>query len=168
MNSDDSSPDLDFDNNSADGDALDDEELDALFALVRQAFEEGDPSPSADDRGISYVRWLAPDADLGVMFEIELTGVRDDSDETDEVEFVGVLVRVAASISPYRIVGEVSPWSGGTVQLEHEQGTIDVDVDDDGSFYIASPPAGPLRLRVMSAPRELVTEWFAVSPGRSS
>ena len=115
---------------------------------MQRAFAEGDPSPSADDRGISYVRWLAPDADIGVMFEIELAGVRDDSDGTDDVEFVGVHVRVAASLSPHRIVGEVSPWSGGTVQLEHEHGTLDVDVDDDGSFYIVSPPAGPLRMRV--------------------
>ena len=167
MNSDDSSPDDDFDN-APDGQAPDDDELDALFALVQRAFAEGDPSPSADDRGISYVRWLAPDADIGVMFEIELAGVRDDSDGTDDVEFVGVHVRVAASLSPHRIVGEVSPWSGGTVQLEHEHGTLDVDVDDDGSFYIVSPPAGPLRLRVQSAAGELVTEWFAVSPGQSS
>jgi hypothetical protein len=167
MNSDDFSPDLDSDD-TPDGEAPSDEQLDALFALVQRAFAEGDPSPSGDERGISYVRWLAPDADVGVMFEIELAGVRDDSDESDEVEFVGVLVRVSASLTPHRIVGEVSPWNGGTLQLEHEHGTIDIDVDDDGSFYIASPPAGPLRLRVMSAPRELVTEWFAVSPGRSS
>ena len=166
MNSDNSSPDHDLDD--ANGQAVDDEELDVLFALVQRAFAEGDPSPDADERSISYVRWLAPDADLGVMFEIELAGVRDDGDGTDDVEFVGVHVRVAASLSPSRIVGEVSPWNGGTVQLEHEHGTLDVEVDDDGSLYITSPPAGPLRLRVQSAVGELVTEWFAVSPGRSS
>ena len=166
MNDDSASPDRDFD--AAGEPAADDAELDVLFALVRQAFAEGDPSPIADEPGMSYVRWLAPDADIGVMFEIELAGVRDDSDDTDDVEFVGVHVRVAASLSPSRIVGEITPWGGGTVQLEHEQDTVDVDVDDDGSFYVAMPPAGPMRLRVQSATGELVTEWFAVSPGRSS
>jgi hypothetical protein len=111
---------------------------------------------------------LAPDADIGVMFEIELEGVRDDSDDTDDVEFIGIHVRVAASLSPSRIVGEVTPWNGGTVLLEHQHGTLDVEIDDDGSLYIASPPTGPLRLRVQTADGELVTEWFAVSPGRNS
>jgi hypothetical protein len=167
MNSENSSRDPDFDG-LQDEPALDDDELDVLFALVQRAFAEGDPSPSADERGISYVRWLAPDADIGVMFEIELAGVRDDSDGSDDVEFIGIHVRVAASLSPSRIVGEVSPWSGGTVQLEHEHGTLEVEVDDDGSLYIVSPPSGPLRLRVQTAAGELVTEWFAVSPGRNS
>src|SRR5690349_6899206 len=99
MNSYNTSPDPDFDD-AENGPELDDVELNVLFSLVQRAFAEGDPSPSADERGMSYVRWLAPDADIGVMFEIELAGVRDDGDGSDDVVFMGVHVRVAASLSP--------------------------------------------------------------------
>jgi hypothetical protein len=147
----------------------DDAELEELFGLVARAFAEGDPAPPIDDAGMSYVRWTSPDADLGVMFEIELEGVRDDGDVGDELEFIGAQFRIAVGTSPDRIVGEVSPWSAGSnLRLEFEDGPVDVEVDDDGAFYIGSPPAGPVRLRVEGSAGAMVTEWFTVNPSRSS
>jgi hypothetical protein len=152
-----------------DATAHDDPELEELFRLVAQAFAEGDPPSPTDDSGISYVRWAAPDADLGVMFEVGLAGVRDDGDVGDDLEFIGARYRIAVGISPDRIVGEVSPWTAGsTLRLECDGGPTDIEVDDDGAFYVDSPAAGPVRLRVQSAAGEMVTEWFTVNPSRSS
>jgi hypothetical protein len=147
----------------------DDAQLDELFRLVARAFAEGDPAPPVEEGAMSYVRWAAPDADVGVMFDSELAGVRDDSDGNDEREFIGVRYRIAVGISPERIVGEVSPWSAESVlSLEYEGGPRLVDTDDDGEFYIDSPPGGPVRFRLESARGAMVTEWFSVSPSQSS
>jgi hypothetical protein len=161
----DGSNDHDIDDAAAD----DDPELEELFRLVAQAFAEGDAAPPIEEGGMSYVRWAAPDADVGVMFEAELAGVRDDGNLGDDLEFIGTRYRIAVGTSPERIVGEVSPWSVGSIlTLEYEGGPRDVDVDDDGEFYIGAPPSGPVRLRVESSAGMMVTEWFTVNPSRSS
>jgi hypothetical protein len=147
----------------------DDAELEELFRLVARAFAECDPAPPVEEGGMSYVRWAAPDADLGVMFDSELVGVRDDSDGSDEREFVGVRYRIAVGISPERIVGEVSPWSVGSVlTLEYEGGPRVVETDDEGEFFIDSPPGGPVRFRLESTVGAMVTEWFSVNPTQNS
>ena len=147
----------------------DDAQLEELFRLVARAFAEGDPAPPVAEGGMSYVHWASPDADLGVMFEAELEHVRDDGDVGDDLEFVGARIRVGIGVSPERIVGEVSPWTAGsTLRLEYEGGPRDVDVDDEGAFYIGSPPDGPVRFRVESNAGAMVTEWFTVNPSRSS
>jgi len=147
----------------------DDAQLDELFRLVAQAFAEGDAVPPVEQGGMSYVRWAAPDADIGVMFESELVGVRDDGEASDEREFVSARYRIAVGLSPDRIVGEVTPWGEGTtLTLEYEGGPREVVVDDDGEFYVGSPPRGPVRFRVESPAGAMVTEWFTVSPSRSS
>lgn len=148
---------------------LDDAQLADLLRLVGRAFAEGDPPPPVDDDGMSYVRWSSPDADIGVMFERELEGVRDDGEAGGDLEFIGERFTISIGISAERIVGEVSPWEvTSTLRLEHASGPTEVEVDEDGEFYIASPPSGPVRLRVDSAGDAMVTEWFTITPSRSS
>ena len=88
---------------------LDDAQLADLLRLVGRAFAEGDPPPPVDDDGMSYVRWSSPDADIGVMFERELEGVRDDGEAGGDLEFIGERFTISIGISAERIVGEVSP-----------------------------------------------------------
>jgi hypothetical protein len=156
-------PDLD------DGTGPDDAQLDELFRLVAQAFADGDPAPPVEEDGMSFSRWAAPDADLGVMFESELAGVRDDGGGGDDLEFIGGRYRITVGTSLDHIVGEVSPWSSESVlSLEFDGGPVDVDVDEHGEFYIGSPPGGPVRLRVESPAGAMVTEWFTINPSRNS
>jgi hypothetical protein len=148
---------------------IDDAQLEELFRLVGRAFAEGDSAPPPESGGMSYVRWSSPDADLAVMFETELEGVRDDGEVGVDLEFRGARYQISVSISVDSIVGEVSPWeTGTTLRLEFEGGPMDIDVDEDGEFYVPSPPGGPVRLRVESAEGAMVTEWFTVNPSRSS
>jgi len=147
----------------------DDAELDALLALVGRAFDEGDPAPDVvGGPGISYVQWYAPGADIAVLFEPELTGVRDAGEQGD-LEFVGDRLHVALHATPARIVGELTPWAGdAAVWLEHRDGRVEVPVDESGELYFVGPPTGPIRLRVEAADGLMVTEWFVITRDRSN
>ena len=155
------------------GDARDDDvdldRIEELMDLVGRAFDEADPLPEPRASQMSYVRWGSPDADIAMMTEVEFVGVRhDDANDDVEVEFVGAAVRIEATLSPRRIVGDVEPWlDGDELSLEFDGGPVAVDVDTRGGFSIDSP-RGPLRFRVGSARGQTVTEWFSVNPNRDS
>ena len=142
----------------------DDAELDALLALVGRAFAEGDPVPETlGGSGVSYVQWYAPGADIGVLFEAELAGVRD-AGEHGDLEFVSERMRVSLHATPARIVGELTPWGGDSaVWLEHRGGRVEVPVDEGGELYLVGPPLGPIRLRVEAADGVMITDWFVIA-----
>jgi hypothetical protein len=142
----------------------------ALMELVAKAFEEGDPVPdSVVSRGRSYVRWMAPDADIGVIVEEAMaTSVRDVDAGGNDYVFETAQVRIELTISPSSIAGSVQPWRGGSAWLEHDSGPIEVDVTEDGEFYLASPPSGPMRLRLQTDVGQVITDWFFVTRGQSS
>ncbi len=149
-------------NNSPDHD-----EYAELMSMLAQAFAAGDPTPTTlVDEHHSFVRWAALDADLGILLDEQLAGVRDATATGQLIQFADL--RVDIDISPDSIAGTVEPWSGGMVALEHPTGIIDARADEHGDFYVDEIPVGPVRLRLTTPDGVKVSEWFAARYRHSS
>jgi hypothetical protein len=64
-----------------------------------------------------------------------------------------------------RLVGNVRPASGGTVELRHSGGTETVAVDERGTFYFERVPRGAISVRFDppgDASNGFVTEWVTI------
>jgi hypothetical protein len=141
-----------------------------LLDLIAGVFDALDPVPAGlVSEDFSYVRWAAPDADIGVLFATVATApVRDGGHAPDVQTYRFERSDMTVMIDLDSMTGEVRPWRGGSAWIEGPDGLVDVDIDDSGEFMLTDLPSGSARMWVRTPDGDAVTPWFHVIRGRSS
>lgn len=118
-------------------------------------------------KAIEAFTWRSIDDELltaGLLFdsahEAQPVATRDD-DGNRVLVFATDLRTVEVEVLPDRVVGQFSPPSAGTVEVEAPQGEIvaTAEVDDLGFFMIDPIRTGVVRLRCSTSTTRLVTDW---------
>lgn len=141
-----------------------------LLDMIAGVFDALDPVPETlVSEDFSYVRWGAPDADIGVLFPLVATvSVRDGEPGDDLHAYRFEQSDMTVIIDLDSMSGEVRPWQGGTGWIETPDGLRDVDIDESGEFVLTGIEAGSARMWVRTPDGDAVTGWFHVIRGRSS
>jgi hypothetical protein len=141
-----------------------------MLAMIAAAFDALDPVPERFvSEDFSYVRWAAPDADIGVLFALvgsEAVRHADTSSDVQAYKFEQAAITVIIDLDS--MTGEVRPWLGGSAWIETTQGVHEVEIDESGEFVLTGVGAGSVRLWVRTPDGDAVTGWFHVIRGRSS
>jgi hypothetical protein len=149
-----------------------DQELDHFTARLRTLANRADPvPPSVIDAARAAFAWRTIDAELAeltydsALEDRALAGVRGASSPrrlTFESPGLTVEVEVGEGAVP-RLMGQLVPALGGTVELRHAGGSLSLAVDELGRFAVEQIPAGPLSLRCRAgADAAVETEWVAI------
>jgi hypothetical protein len=136
--------------------------LDALQRLVGQAFAEADRAPQRTlSTAETFLRWRSEDADIAYFVDdlVDAVPVRD-PDAPMSHTLASDRHQIALTISDDALVGTIRPWSGGQGSVEYIGGSVPVDVDEDGSFYVDRPSVSSARLHFTDVDGETRTEWF--------
>jgi hypothetical protein len=141
-----------------------------LLDLIGGVFDALDPvPPGLVSEDFSYVRWAAPDADIGVLFPLVATElVRDGGDAPDLQTYRFERSDMTVIIDLDSMTGEIRPWPGGTAWTEGPSGLVDVAIDDSGEFVLTGIAGGSARMWVRTPDGDAVTGWFHIIRGRSS
>jgi len=147
-----------------------DDRMDALEALVREAYEAADPVP--DDvvaKAGDYLRWRAAGDIAFFVADAELVAVRGTVDFEPSQTFRSASHTIEVTVEPGALVGSIDPWSGGEAQVETTDWSAPVVVDERGWFHVDVPGGHTARLRfVPMTGAAVTTSWIRLSRDRSS
>jgi hypothetical protein len=145
----------------------------ALVDELRRVVGVADPVP---ERVLESARgsfsWRTIDAELAAlshdsMLEARGEAVVRSSDAARTLTFeapdVSVEVEVTAAGGERRLLGQLVPPQGASIEVRHGGGTAAVDADELGRFAVDGVAAGPVSLvcRLADA-RAIATEWLVL------
>ena len=147
-------------------DRWDDDE--ALLADLTDAVREVAPlSARVAEQARGALVWRTVDIDLQLAtlsFDSALEGAgrtRAGDDGSRVLVFQSAPLAVEVELQADRIVGQLTPATGGEVTLESPDGTrIQVTADEFGFFVVPRVPPGAVRLLCETPDAKLTTGWF--------
>jgi hypothetical protein len=142
------------------------QEMDELMHLVAQAFELIDPVPEGVvPANFSYADWASPEADIAMIVDRSREGalVRGGVDVDQTMLFRSEGYEIELTITDDSIVGRISPPIAAVGWFESLVGRVRVEPDEHGEFFVRSTLTGPVRLKLESADRGVVNDWFSIN-----
>jgi hypothetical protein len=142
----------------------------ALLAELRRAVEVGDDPGAA--RLIADAKacftWHSVDQELELLTLTHDSSVAEAAFRSGTAQGPRMLVfenddvTVHLEVGSDTLIGQMVPSSPASVVLEHVRGSItETQADDAGYFLFRRPPAGAIRVRILTSP-ELVTAWLTI------
>jgi hypothetical protein len=144
----------------------DDRLLEELRAALRAA---GSPTPAMREAGAAAFSWRTVDAELAELETDAGAGssredyalARDGDSGPSVLRFTAPSASVELQESDDGWAGMLEPAADGEVTVFGAAGALleTAPIDELGTFFIAPPPGGPVRLRCRTAAVELLTDW---------
>ena len=141
------------------------DEGESLLAELRAAVRaSGSPTPQMIAGAEAAFSWRTIDAELAALAHDSLVHesalVRSTSTAPRTLVFTAGDFTVEIEHTEDVLAGQLLPPAAGEVTLLGPAGELDrAEVDELGSFTLARPPGGPVRLRCRTS-RVVLTDWF--------